>query len=199
MTHVIAVAGSPREGANTDRLLDAFLDGVREAGASVERVTIREADVGPCRDCGPCEIAGSCVIADDHPALAVRVLEADIFVLASPVYYCGFPGMTKNFIDRFQPYWYGRYKKNLPPRTGPDGYFLSVGAAPSLKNFDGMRVTFKYLMRSVWGEPCGELVVPATEERGAVAADTASLEQARRLGYEAVMQRQRASDEAPGR
>ncbi len=185
---VIALAGSPRRGGSSDRLLDAFVAGARDSGASIERREITQLAIAPCNGCDECEALGDCVIADDHGTLAARVQESAIFAVSTPVYFSGFPGMTKNFVDRFQAYWARRYRLGHPERRGPTGYLLATGGAPSMKNFDGVNATFKYLMQALWGRVGGSVMIPDLDARGAIGEDHEAVRAAREMGYRSVLE-----------
>lgn len=186
MATVIAIVGGPRPDGNSSRLLSAFVDAVREAGALASIENIAALRIEPCRGCRDCEAADACVIEDNHGALAERVRGADILAVASPVYFCGFPGGLKNVIDRFQIDWLRRYRLGQSPRRGPRGYLIATGGAPSLKNFDGVAATFKYWMKAVWGEVGGQLFVPDLDRRGDLPPSAEEFEAARKMGLEAV-------------
>ncbi|MCL4234092.1 MAG: flavodoxin family protein, partial [Deltaproteobacteria bacterium] len=185
---VIALAGSPRRGGSSDRLLDAFVAGAGRAGAAIERLAITDLAIAPCNGCDECEARGECVIADDHGAVAHRVQDAHVFAISTPVYFSGFPGMTKNLVDRFQAYWARRYRLGRPERSGPVGYLLATGGAPSMKNFDGVHSTFKYLMQAVWGRVGGSVTVPNLDAAGAIGEDHEAVRAAREMGFQSVRQ-----------
>ena len=105
MTHVVAVNGSPSAGkGNTATLLNAFLDGVKEAGASVELFYTTELTLKPCGGDLSCwyKDPGKCVIQDDMQALYPNLRRADILVLATPVY-IPLPGKFQIFLNRLCP------------------------------------------------------------------------------------------------
>ncbi len=186
---VIALAGSPRRGGSSDRLLAAFVAGAEEAGASIERFAITDLRISPCDGCDECEARGECVIDDDHGALAYKIQEADVFAVSTPVYFSGFPGMTKNFVDRFQAHWARRYRLGHTPRSGPVGYLLATGGAPSMKNFDGVSATFKYLMQAIWGRLGDQVTVPDLDAAGPIGEDHEAVRAARDMGFQSVRER----------
>ena len=59
---VLIVSSSPRKGSNSETLTDAFANGAREAGHSVETVRLREKQLGFCKGCLACLKLGRCVI-----------------------------------------------------------------------------------------------------------------------------------------
>ena len=100
---VLAINGSPHRGkGNTALILDPFLEGLREAGAEVELLYTRDLDINPCLGCFGCWIKtpGRCVQEDDMAGLLPRLRQADVWVLATPLYFDGASGPLKNLMDR---------------------------------------------------------------------------------------------------
>ena len=100
---VLALNSSPRmEKGNTALLLGPFLDGVREAGAEADLVYVRRLDIKPCTGCFSCwnKTPGHCPQKDDMEQLYAKLMSADIWVLATPLYECGMTGTLKVLLDR---------------------------------------------------------------------------------------------------
>jgi multimeric flavodoxin WrbA len=102
---VIGISGSPHRHGNTETLLDSFLDGAKTAGASVEKVVLRDLDYSPCRGCNACHKTGECIVKDDAIALFDKILKADAIAVASPIYSMGITAELKGLIDRGQYLW----------------------------------------------------------------------------------------------
>jgi multimeric flavodoxin WrbA len=128
MTHVLAVAGSARRGGNSDAVLEAALDALRERGASVETLVARDLSITPCRACNGCWNTGRCVIEDEMQDLYPRFCAADHTVVASPIYFTSLPGHLKVLIDRFQCLWVRTHRLGDPPQPRRSGMCLLVGA-----------------------------------------------------------------------
>jgi multimeric flavodoxin WrbA len=102
---VLGISGSPRRHGNTETLLDSFLEGAKAAGATVEKVVLREIDYTPCRGCNACHKTGECIVKDDAPGVYDKILASDILAVASPIYSMGITAQLKGFIDRAQYLW----------------------------------------------------------------------------------------------
>jgi multimeric flavodoxin WrbA len=105
MTKVVAINGSPRMGkGNTAKILAPFLEGMRKAGASVELFYAKDLDVRPCEGEFHCwyKKPGVCHIDDSMQSLYPKLREANILVLATPVY-VPLPGEMQNLINRIVP------------------------------------------------------------------------------------------------
>ena len=99
---VLGIVGSPRLGGNTDVLVDEVLTGAREAGASVEKVILNKLDIKPCQGCNSCYKTGHCMHEDDMPGLLDKLVQSELWILGTPIYWWGPTAQFKTFLDR----WY---------------------------------------------------------------------------------------------
>jgi multimeric flavodoxin WrbA len=106
---VLGISGSPHRHGNTETLLDAFLDGAREAGGEVDKVVLKTIEYAPCQGCNACHKDGVCIIGDDLIPLFDRILSMDVLALASPIYTMGITAEMKGFLDRAQYLWARKY------------------------------------------------------------------------------------------
>lgn len=100
MKQVLILSGSPRRGGNSDVLCDRFAEGAKAAGNAVEKLFIASKNIGYCRGCGVCNTTHRCVQKDDMEAILEKMVNADVIVLASPVYFYSIDGQLKTLIDR---------------------------------------------------------------------------------------------------
>ncbi|MCD7710110.1 MAG: flavodoxin family protein [Porphyromonadaceae bacterium] len=106
MKKVLILSGSPRKGGNSDTLCDQFLRGAQEAGNSVEKIFISEKHIGYCRACYYCSShSGQCSLKDDMAEVLQKMLDADVIVLSSPVYFYSINAQMKTVIDRTVARW----------------------------------------------------------------------------------------------
>lgn len=105
MTKVVAICGSARmENSNTAKILKPFLEGMKEAGASVELFYTKRLSIKPCEAEMYCwtKKRGECYIDDGMQSLYPKLRDADILVLATPVY-VPLPGDMQNVLNRMIP------------------------------------------------------------------------------------------------
>ena len=105
--NVLVINGSPRAKGNSDLLCDEFIRGAAESGNRVEKISLREKEIYPCKACYYCFKTGSCVQKDGMAEILEKVEAADVLVLASPTYFLTMSGQMKVFIDRLLPKWQG--------------------------------------------------------------------------------------------
>ncbi len=97
---VVILSASPRKGGNSDTLCDQFRRGCQQAGNQVTKIPLREKQIHFCNACYACRKTGSCVQKDDANAILQAMVEADVIVLATTVYFYSMAGQMKTLIDR---------------------------------------------------------------------------------------------------
>lgn len=102
---VLILSGSPRKNGNSDILCDEFARGAADAGHEVEKIRIAEKKIGYCHACYACRGTGVCAIKDDMAEIMQKMIDCDVMVLASPVYFYSIDAQLKAVIDRSVARW----------------------------------------------------------------------------------------------
>lgn len=102
---ILVLNGSPRPHGNTAAMVEAFRKGAEENGHAVTVVNVCHRKIAGCLACEYCHQEGSgherqCAQKDDMQAVYPLLDEAEMIVLASPVYYHGFSGQLQCAINR---------------------------------------------------------------------------------------------------
>lgn len=103
--NILILSGSPRKGGNSDILCDEFARGASEVGHDVEKIRVAERKIGYCLACYACRDTGVCAIKDDMAEVMQKIIDADVLVLASPVYFYSIDAQLKALIDRTVARW----------------------------------------------------------------------------------------------
>ena len=106
---ILVISTSLRANSNSDMLAEAFIEGAREAGHEVEKVSLKDKTIGFCKGCLACQKTGSCVIRDDAGAIVEKMLHSDVLVFATPIYYYEMSGQMKTLLDRANPLYTADY------------------------------------------------------------------------------------------
>ncbi len=142
---VLLICGSPRKNGNTTLLCDAFIEGAKEKGCDVEKVFIIEKNINGCIGCIACQTnGGNCVQNDDMQEVYKKMLEADVVVLVSPVYFYTWTSQMKTVIDRTFA-----VEKLLKNKTF---YLISAGAAPKESYVQTMIDSYKQYVECFNGD-----------------------------------------------
>ncbi len=188
---VLGLFGSPRRGGNTEILLEEALKGAEREGAEIERLFLSDLKITPCTECHGCDETGNCVILDDMQKIYPKLLEADVIILASPIFFYGVTAWAKTLIDRSQALWAKKYLVNDPSmgKRGKrrKGFFISVGATKGQKVFEGAILTVKYFFDALNTEYTGELLYRGVDGKGEILKHPKALEQAREAGTKLVL------------
>jgi multimeric flavodoxin WrbA len=187
---ILGIFGSPRRGGNTDILLEETLKGAQKEGAEVDRIYLTDYAITPCKECHGCDQTGQCVILDDMQKIYPKLLESDIIVLASPIFFYGVTAWAKALIDRSQALWAQKYLLK-DPSLGKEGkkrrgFFISVGATKGQKVFEGAILTGKYFFDTFSAEYAGELVFRGVDGKGDILKHPEALQQSFEVGRKLV-------------
>jgi len=126
----VVVNGSPRAKGNTEMLAEAFLRGAWEAGHEGSLINLREKKIAGCLGCQYCfSHDGVCAQKDGMEEILAELDQADMLVLASPIYWFDVTAQTKAVIDRL--YARGKrgfhfHKTALLLNSGSDGVYEAV-------------------------------------------------------------------------
>ena len=99
---IIILNGSPRQNGNTSALTAEFTRGALENGNRVTEFHLNTMNIHGCLGCccGGKDPASPCVQKDDMEKIYPVYKEADIVVLATPLYYWTISGQLKTAFDR---------------------------------------------------------------------------------------------------
>ncbi len=146
--NILAIYGSPRRNGNTATLLNAAVEGARDAGARIEKIVLRDLKISPCLEIYGCKKNGECAIRDDFQDLKDKFLSAQGVMLASPILFYAVSAHTKALMERFQSLWVKKHWIDNVPLGKPDytrkGLFITVGATHGKKLFDGAILSVKF-------------------------------------------------------
>ena len=114
MKNILIISGSPRKKGNSQLLCESFRKGAVEAGHCVNLIRLADKNIHFCRACDACmKNGGTCILKDDMQYILEQFQQADVIVLATPVYFYGICAQMKTFIDRTYPIWQKLGKKEV--------------------------------------------------------------------------------------
>jgi len=101
---IVVINSSPHsEEQSTSRYLaQKFVDGAKSAGHEIFVFDAANEKTNPCRGCDRCGMDGDCIFNDAiAEKLMPQMLDADLLVLVTPLYYYGMSAQLKIVVDRF--------------------------------------------------------------------------------------------------
>jgi multimeric flavodoxin WrbA len=156
---VLIILGSPRKKGNSSTLAAQISRGAESTGADVETLFLQDLKISPCKGCDTCQAHDSkgCAIKDDMQEIYPKLIKADAWVIASPVYWFTMSAQTKIFMDRC--YALPAYARN--PFAGKriaiamsygDSDPVKSGCVNALRTFqDAFRYTRSKIVGMVYG------------------------------------------------
>lgn len=168
---------SPREDGNSDKLAAAFIAGAQCSSNEINIVTIRKCHINGCLGCEHCyEHHGECIQQDDMQSIYSLLEKTEIIVLATPIYYQGFPSQLKAVIDRL----YVTENRMFPI----GGAILLATYATPCTNMSTQTISyFKCLLEYHEWENKGIIVASGLDEKNDIIGNVA-LDEAFNLGRE---------------
>ena len=140
---VLGLIGSPRRHSNTDLLVSAILDGASQNNQATEKIYLYDIEIAPCLDCRSCKQGNfKCAIRDGFQMLYPKLMEANVIVFGTPLYWYGPSAKMKLLLDRLRPFIASKGLSGkkavlvVPSEEGPDACNFIVGMFNS---------SFKYL------------------------------------------------------
>jgi len=179
MRKILGVVGSPRRNGNTHILVSRILDGAKEEGAQVETLFLQDLNIQECDGCHICWQGDPCSKKDDMNGLYPKIIESDVIIFGTPVYWYGPTALMKGFLDRFV---YFNCPENRAKIKGKSAIIAvpfeeenPETAALSVAFFEKC---FRYLQMNL----IAKVIVPGVSRRGEILAKRDCLEEARKLG-----------------
>ena len=156
---IVILLGIPNRNGSTHLLAECFRQGAQEAGHTVEIIDVAHADIHPCTGCIHCGYEGPCSQKDDVEGIRAKILDADMMVFATPLYYYGMSAQLKTLVDRFCAFNSSIHGKHMKSAL------LTVAWNGDYWTFDALEAHYKTLVRylnledmgMVLGYGCGTL------------------------------------------
>ena len=98
---ILVIKGSPHTKGSSNLLADRFVLGAKEAGHEIVTFDAGHAKIAPCLACEACHKTGSgvCCLKDDMQTLKEELMETEMVVFVTPVYWHNTSAQIKLAID----------------------------------------------------------------------------------------------------
>ncbi|MDE6709497.1 MAG: flavodoxin family protein [Oscillospiraceae bacterium] len=154
---IVVLEGSPNKNGSSNLLAERFICGAKEAGHSVEVIDAAHANIRPCIGCIHCGYEGPCSQNDDMNEIRQKILDSDMIVFVTPLYYYGMSAQLKILIDRFCAFNSSIQRKQMKSAL------LAVAWNGDNWTFEALEAHYKTLVRylnlkdqgMVLGKGCG--------------------------------------------
>ena len=158
---VMAFNGSPRKKWNTATLLEKALEGAGSQGAETKLLHLYDLNYKGCISCFACKTVGGksygrCAVKDDLTPILQAVLDVQLLIFGSPIYYGTVTGQMRSFMERlFFPFsTYTDPPGSLFPGKITTGFIYTLGATKEMakeRGFDHHISSNEMILERIFG------------------------------------------------
>ncbi|MDR0525864.1 MAG: flavodoxin family protein [Spirochaetaceae bacterium] len=161
----LVLMGSPRRNGATAELVRCFTDLWQSRRHEYTVIEAYQAAVKPCVHCGYCKRALACRYDDDFSLIDRGFREADLLVVASPVYGLGFPGPLKAVFDRTQRYFEAKFSLGVehPIEKHKTALLLAAYGSKSSRGVELMEEHLRLMFLLLNASLKGTITAPNTD------------------------------------
>lgn len=175
MKKILVLLGSPRKDGNTEMLANSFIAGALESGHEAETIILQHQKINACLGCDYCiRNHGKCVQKDDMQSIYEKFENADVIVLATPLYFFNFSAQMKTVIDRF----YAVLNGNCPHKQS---VLLIAYGSQDDHEVDALVAQYRMIASALNWNSLGEVAAKGVLKKGEIENHSA-LEKAKALG-----------------
>ena len=174
---IIVLNGSPRVKGNTAGLIVAFTKGAEESGHVVTSFFLDGMNIHGCKGCfgGGKDAASPCAQKDDMDKIYRAYNEADVVVMASPLYYWNLSGQLRIATDRLFAIAECNEDYSNPKKS------CALLMAAEGTDFNEVSIYYNKLMEHLGWDNLGMVLAGGVNELGDIEGKP-ELELARKLG-----------------
>ncbi len=174
---ILAIYGSSRDNGNNEQLAEIVLNGL-----NAEKVHLRDYHIQAIVD-GRHTEEGFCKVEDDYEDIINKVIDHEILLFVTPIYWYGMSGIMKNFIDRWSQILRDSRYTFKETMAKKHAYVIAVGGnQPKIKGLPLIQ-QFNYIF-GFMNMPFNGYILGQGSKPGEIMNDTTALKQAELLNQE---------------
>ncbi|MBU2623316.1 MAG: flavodoxin family protein [Pseudomonadota bacterium] len=151
MKKIVTLLGSPRTNGNSAAIADRFMETAKKYGGETKTYSLNKLKFRGCQACMMCkDKLDRCALKDDLEPVLDEIRDADVLVLATPVYFADITAQIKMFIDRTYSYYVpGFLNKPVPGRLHPGKQlvFIQTQAQPEENFFNDIYPKYEFFFQ----------------------------------------------------
>ncbi len=162
---IVVLTGSPRKNGNSSAMADAFIKQAEANGHEVTRFDTAFMKFKSCRACDTCYKTGeACSFKDDFNKIAPVMLEADVIVFVTPVYWYTLPSDLKVVVDKMYSFYVGDHRDEISDKQS----ILMSCAEEDISALDGVKLFYEKTAKAMRWDSVGEILVPGVSGKGEI-------------------------------
>jgi multimeric flavodoxin WrbA len=179
MTKLLGVVGSPRRNGTTHILVSRILDGARTEGATGDILFLNDLAIRECDGCHACWEGSPCSKNDDMNTIYQKLIDSDVIIFGTPVYWYGPTAVMKGFIDRFVYFNCPEHRAQIKGKSA----ILAVPFEEANPETAALLIAFfEKSLQYVQMHLVGRVIVPGVGRKGEILEKADCLVEASELG-----------------
>ena len=176
---ILGIVGSPRRNGNTHLLVSRILAGAEHEGTATETIFLNDLNIKECDGCVACWKGRECPKNDDMNDIYPKIIESDILIFGTPVYWYAPTALMKAFIDRFV---YFNCPANRQKIRGKSAVIAIPYEEEGLETAVPLEMMFEKSFQYLEIKLIGKIIVPGVSEKGDILKKPDRLNEAYELG-----------------
>jgi multimeric flavodoxin WrbA len=183
MKRILGIVGSPRRNGNTHLLVSRILEGAKDEGAVTDILFLNDLNIRECDGCHSCWEGNPCSKKDDMNDVYSKIIESDVIVFGTPVYWYGPTALMKGFVDRFVYFNCPENRAKIKNKSA----IIAVPFEEENPETAGLVVAFfKKSLTYLEMKLLGQVIVPGVTRRGEILKKGQYLAEGYELGRTSV-------------
>ena len=179
MKKITLIFGSPRKEGNSETMAEQLISS-RPADVEVDRFHVSGMKVRGCIDCRKCWSTGKpCVIDDEMQKIYESLINSDLIVFVTPLYWYSWSAQIKPVLDRLLPFMSEDARADL---HGKKAVLVASAGDDRESCFEGLLFSFRESCSLLGMDIAGEVVMTDLYEKGEIAGKGNAMEDIRRQG-----------------
>lgn len=183
---ILGIVGSPRKNGNTHILVSTILDGAKAEGSDTETIFLGDLNIRECDGCHRCWKGRHCSKKDDMNAIYLKIVQSEILIFGTPVYWYGPTALMKCFIDRFV---YFNCPENRARIKGKSAVLAIPFEEDTIKTADLLVKFFVRSLQYLEMQMTGKILCPGVGARGDILKREEVLRRSFQLGKRIAKQK----------
>ena len=179
MKKFLGVVGSPRKKGNTHILVSKILEGAKKEGGRGEILFLDGWEIRECDGCHVCWKGKPCKMKDDMNRIYPKIIQSDVIIFGTPVYWYGPTALMKGFIDRFV---YFNCPENRKKIRGKGAVIAVPFEEENLETAAPLVTFFEKSLQYLEMNLVGRVIVPGVTRKGEILGKEDRLREAFELG-----------------
>jgi multimeric flavodoxin WrbA len=164
---ILILNASPRIGGNIDIILKKIIQALGNK-AQVKTIYLNDLNFRPCQACNGCDKDAICVLDDDLRAVYKQIIEADVIILGSPIFFGSLSAQAKMLIDRMQPFWVAKARLKRKSLKDKKGFLILVAGSGNKTFFENALAITKNFFKVINAKYCGQLFFEHIDKKGEI-------------------------------